>query len=108
MLVQQGIDGLDLWLQDLIRGGLAGLELQKSTFWEKQAARLVDCQAPGLAARVRHLALLPGSSPQWPERLLCAMGSLSLLIEAYRRLDTLDLSLQADVRASDWLDSDGG
>jgi hypothetical protein len=99
LLVQQGIDTLDLWLQDLIRSGLAGLELQKSTFWEKQAARLVDSQAPGLAARVRRLALIPGSSPQWPKRLLCALGSLSLLIEAYRRLDTLDLGLQADVRA---------
>ena len=97
-LVRQGIDNLDLWLQDLIRTGLAGVELQKSSFWEKQAARLVDSQAPGLAARVRRLALIPGSSPRWPEQLLCALGSLALLIEAYRRLDALDPDLQADIR----------
>jgi len=89
-LVQQGIDSLDLWLQDLIRTGLAGVELQRASCWEKQAARLVDSQAPGLAARVRRLALIPGSSPRWPEQLLCALGSLALLIEAYRRLDALD------------------
>ncbi len=98
-LVQQGIDRLDLWLQDLIRTGLAGIELQKAAFWEKPAARLVDSQAPGLAARVRRLAFIPGSTSRWPERLLCALGSLAMLIEAFRRLDTLDPALQADVRS---------
>ncbi|MDB5059253.1 MAG: zinc finger family protein, partial [Chloroflexi bacterium] len=98
-LVSQGIDGLDLWLHDLVRDGLAGLEQRKSSFWEQQAGRLVDCQAPGLAARVRRLAYVPGSSPQWPEQLLAALGSLALLTETYRRLDTLDPPLQADVRS---------
>jgi hypothetical protein len=98
-LVSQGIDGLDLWLQDLVRNGLAGLELRQSSFWEQQAGRLVDCQAPGMAARVRRLAYIPGSSPQWPEQILAAMGSLALLTEAYRRIDTLDPPLQADVRS---------
>src|SRR5262249_23603062 len=80
------------------RNGLAGLELQPASFWEKQAARLVDAQAPGLAARVRRLAAIPGSSPRWPELLLAALGRLALLTEAFRRLDTLEPALQAHVR----------
>lgn len=97
-LVREGIDALDLWLADLVRHGLAGLELQPASFWEKQAARLVDAQAPGLAARIRRLAGIPGASPDWPERLLAALGRLALLNEAFRRLDSLDPALQADVR----------
>jgi hypothetical protein len=98
-LVAAGIEGLNVWLADLVRNGLAGLELQPSSFWEKQAARLVDAQAPGLAARVRALATIPGSSPRWPEQLLAQLGKLALLTEAYSRLDSLDPSLQADVRS---------
>ena len=98
-LVARGIDTLDLWIQDLMRNGLAGLELQGRAFWEKQAARLVDSQAPALAARVRRLAVIPGSSPGWPRELLAELGTLALIVEAYRRLDSLDTVLQADVRA---------
>jgi SWIM zinc finger len=97
-LVRQGIDGLDLWLQDVIRNGIAGVELQNLSFWEKPAARLVDCQAQGLALRVRRLAAIPGSSPRWPGDLLAALGNLALLTEAFPRLDTLPPMLQADVK----------
>jgi hypothetical protein len=98
-LVAAGVEGLNVWLADLVRNGLAGLELQPGSFWEKQAARLVDAQAPGLAARVRALATLPGSSPRWPEQLLAQLGKLALLTEAYSRLESLDPPLQADVRS---------
>jgi hypothetical protein len=98
-LVRQGIDGLDLWLRDVIRNGIAGVELQDRSFWEKPAARLVDCQAAGLALRVRRLAAIPGSSPRWPSNLLAALGNLALLTEAFSRLDSLPLPLQADVKS---------
>ncbi len=98
-LVTAGIEGLNTWLADQVRNGLAGLELQPGSFWEKQAARLVDAQAPGLATRVRALAALPGSSPRWPERLLAQLGKLALLTEAFSRLESLDPALQADVRS---------
>ena len=96
--VLRGLDGLDLWMNDLIRNGLAGLELQPATFWEKQAARMVDAQAPGIAARLRRLAGIPNASPDWPERLLRELGRLALLTHAVRRLDALDPALQEDVR----------
>ncbi len=96
--VAAGIAGLDRWLSDLVRNGLAGLEQQPRAFWEGQAARLVDAQAPGLAGRVRGLAEIAGSGPNWPERLLSELGRLALLTHAFARLNTLPPALQDDVR----------
>jgi hypothetical protein len=96
--VAEGIDGLDLWLSDIVRDGLAGLEAKPRAFWARQAARLVDTQAPGLASQVRRLASVPGSSPQWPDRLLDDLGRLALLTRAYSRLDELSPARQFDVR----------
>ena len=96
--VRQGIEALDLWLGDLVRNGLALVEAQPPSFWEGQAARLVDAQAPGLAARLRRMAGLPGASPEWPTLLLAELGRLTLLTHAFRRLDELDPALREDVR----------
>ena len=97
--VQQGLETLDLWLCDLVRNGIADLEHQPTSLWEAQAARLVDAQAPGIAARVRRLAAIPGSGADWPARLLGEMGRLALLIRAYRRIGSLDTALQGDLRS---------
>ena len=93
-----GIEGLQRWLHDLARNGLAGLESRGASFWEAQAARLVDAQAPGLARRVRELGEIPGSRRDWPARLLAGLGRLELLIHAYRRGDKLSPELASDVR----------
>jgi hypothetical protein len=93
-----GLDRLELWLTDVIRGGLAGVERQPAAFWNDQASRLVDAQAPGLASRVRNLGEVAGSGPDWPGRMLNEMGRIALLIKAYRRLDQMPPPLQADLR----------
>jgi hypothetical protein len=97
-LMSAGMDGLDLWLSDLMRNGIAGLEAKGANFWETQAARLVDAQAPGPAGRLRRMAEIPGSGPDWPERLLAELGKLALLSQAWRRLDALETPLQETVR----------
>lgn len=96
LAVAAGIDGLQLWMSDLVRQGLATLPAH-SDIWEQQAARLVDAQAPGLAARVRAMGELPGT-PGWSERLLAELGATALLCRAYQRIATLDPALAADVR----------
>jgi hypothetical protein len=99
--IARGIEGLDLWLEDLVRNGLAAVEGQPPSFWERQAARLVDAQAPGLATRVRRLADLPGSGADWPATLLDGLGRLALLTHACGRLDSIDgidAPLREDVR----------
>jgi hypothetical protein len=93
-LVTAGIEQLDLWLRDIARNGLGNVETQPAKFWHNQAAAMVDAQAPGIAARVRLLAGIPNSSPDWPEKLLAQLGQLALLVEAFRHLDTLDAARQ--------------
>jgi hypothetical protein len=97
-LVAHGLDALDLWLSDLMRNGLAGLEGQPVTFWERQAAQMVDSQAQGIAGRIRSMAEIPGSVPDWPAKLLGQLGRLALLSHSYRRGDALDPALREDVR----------
>ncbi len=94
----KGIEGLERWMEDLVRNGLAGLESERPAFWETQAARLVDAQVPGFAGRVRRLAGLPGSRPDWPGLLLADLGRLALATQAFRRLEQLDGPLQEEVR----------
>ena len=97
-LMTSGLENLDLWLSDLMRNGIAGLEAKGGAFWEAQAARMVDAQAAGAASRLRRMAGIPGASPDWPERLLAELGKLALLSHAWRRLDTLDQPLRDTVR----------
>jgi len=96
--VAEGIEQLELWMSDLVRSGLAGLENQGATFWEAQAARLVDAQAPGLAGRLRRMSTIPGSSADWPARVADHLGRLTLLTHAFGRLDALEPPLQHDLR----------
>lgn len=97
--VADGLERLERWLCDLARNGLAGLERQPFSFWDAQAKSLVDAQAPGLAARLRAMGAIPGSSPDWPARLVEHIGRLTLIIHAYRRIDELDEPLRHDLRA---------
>jgi len=96
--IQKGLQGFALWLEDLVRNGLAGLEAE-TDLWNTQAARLVDAQAPGLASQMRQLAPLLGSSPDWPRRMLDGLGRLALVTEAWKKLDELPPLLAADLRS---------
>ncbi|MGC4052994.1 MAG: SWIM zinc finger family protein [Paludibaculum sp.] len=98
--VSAGLDLLELWLRDLVQQGLASAPGRGFPFWDQQAARLVDAQAPGAARRVRELGGIAVSGAGWQERLVSAIGRLVLLIHAYRRVDRLPIESQADVRTA--------
>jgi hypothetical protein len=97
--ISAGLDMLGLWMEDLVRRGLAAAGTQPPSFWEEQAKRMVDAQAPGVASRLRRLSGLPNSSPDWPGKLLDGLGRLALLSKAFSRLDVLDDPLVESVRA---------
>lgn len=97
-LVAQGMENLNLWLDDLIRNGLATIETQPASFWEAQAARMTDAQAPGIAGRLRGMAALPGFGADWPDRLLDNLGRVALVAKAYAQVETLTPLLREDVR----------
>ncbi|MFD0005908.1 SWIM zinc finger family protein [Streptomyces sp. NPDC127178] len=97
--VTAGATELEQRLADLLRGGLAGAEQAGYGLWEETAARMVDAQAPGLAARVRELGAIPASGPGWPVRLLEECALLHLLDQGWLRREGLPDALGDTVRS---------
>lgn len=96
--VSAGLQDLELWMRDLVRQGLATAQGKDYSYWEQPAARLIDAQARTLATQVRQMAGIPHQGVNWPEKLLAQLGSLHLLLEGYKRLETLSAGLQAEIR----------
>src|SRR5262249_34531184 len=97
--VKDGLQELELWLRDIIRGGLAAVQSQPPSFWERTAARLVDAQAPGVARMVREMAGVPASGAGWERRLLERLSRLYLLIEGFKHIAELPEAIREDIRA---------
>ncbi|QTE00410.1 SWIM zinc finger family protein [Streptomyces cyanogenus] len=97
--VTAGASELEQRLADLLRGGLAAADQAGYGLWDETAARMVDAQAPGLAARVRELGAIPASGAGWPARLLEECALLHLLDQGWLRRDRLPEALAATVRS---------
>jgi hypothetical protein len=96
--VQAGLEELDQWLCDQIRTGLSGQERFGYQQLDGIAARMVDAQAPGVAARLRSLTGVLASGEGWHARLLAEYALLRMLVRAHQRLDQLPSPLVAAVR----------
>ncbi|MER5764380.1 SWIM zinc finger family protein [Streptomyces sp. NPDC002082] len=94
-----GVTELEQRLADLVRGGLAGQERAGYAAWEETAARMVDAQAPGLAARVRELGTIPSCGAGWPARMLEEAALLHLLDRSWLGVSGLPEPLAATVRS---------
>ncbi|GLX18055.1 SWIM zinc finger family protein [Streptomyces lavendulae] len=94
-----GVTELEQRLVDLLRGGMAGQQQAGYAPWEEVAARMVDAQAPGLAARARELGAIPGCGPGWPARMLEEFALLHLLGRAWLGVSGLPEPLAATVRS---------
>ncbi|MFE2480215.1 SWIM zinc finger family protein [Streptomyces sp. NPDC059389] len=94
-----GVVELEQRLEDAVRGGLAGRQQAGYAPWEETAARMVDAQAPGLAARVRELGTIPSCGPGWPARMLEEGALLHLLNRGWLGLAGLPQPLAATVRS---------
>ncbi|QQC90957.1 SWIM zinc finger family protein [Streptomyces alfalfae] len=97
--ITAGVTELEQRLGDLLRGGTAAAEQAGYGMWEETAARMVDAQAPGLAARVRELGAIPASGPGWPVRLLEECALLHLLVRGWLHRDGLPDGLAATVKS---------
>ncbi|UOR06811.1 hypothetical protein MUN82_06830 [Hymenobacter aerilatus] len=95
--MQRGAQELETWLVDLLRTGLAATDQQPRSYWETQAARLVDNQLPGLATIVRELPTLRHQGADWPARLLARLGELYLLVRTFQRLPELAAEARQEV-----------
>lgn len=97
--IAAGLAELELWLQDLVRQGLASVQGKPVSFWDATGARLVDAQAPGAARLVRALGDLPASGDRWADAMLKRLSLLHLLAKGYKRQDELPPDQRADVRS---------
>lgn len=103
--MQAGAQELNLWLNDLLRQGLASLSAHDATCRQAQnmAARMVDAKVPALGQKLTQAMSLVGQGKDWPEQLLAELGSLQLLIDALMRVHELPTDVQAEVRqAAGW------
>ncbi|MGK8491950.1 DUF5691 domain-containing protein [Nocardia asiatica] len=96
--VSAGLEELDVWLGDQVRTGLAQADRSYRAF-EAVAARMVDAQAPGLAAALRRLPAAVATRTDWPEVVLREYARMHLLIAAHRQLDAVSPALRASIRA---------
>ncbi|HJD97187.1 SWIM zinc finger family protein [Mailhella massiliensis] len=94
-----GLEELSRWMGDQVRCGLSSLSGQYGE-WGRLAARMVDAQAPGMAARLLALEGVVDNGQDWPGRLLGSLGELQLLVDAFSRMDSLSPEEKADVRAA--------
>ncbi|AOP50224.1 SWIM zinc finger family protein [Streptomyces lydicus] len=95
-----GATELEQRLEDLLQSGLASADRAGGGgSWDETAARMVDAQAPGLAARARELGSLVASGPDWPARLLEECALLHLLGRGFLGIEGLPAPLAATVRS---------
>ena len=99
--VSRGLADLQTWLHDLAREGLASVRERGPAYWNGMAARLVDAQAGGLAARLRRAGAMcfQTTLPDWERRLANELAALYLITSAWQRIDQLPDTLQRDLRA---------
>lgn len=95
--VDDGMATLEVWLQDLVRLGLAKARQDSSSLFNQITSRLTDAQATGLLSWVEalHTALF---TPHWQQDSLIWLGRLNLVVHLWQRRSQLDPLLQAELR----------
>ncbi|MEV5407743.1 SWIM zinc finger family protein [Thermopolyspora sp. NPDC052614] len=81
--VAAGLSDLERWLEDQMRQGIAEARRTGPDAWADLHRRLIDVQAPGLAAAVARLPAVLRAD-DWPEHLLGEYALMYLLAVAYR------------------------
>ena len=92
-----GFEDLEIWLEDIIRNGLATTEGQAYSYWQNISARMVDSQIGGVGKRLKAFPMLHGANPQWPEQMLLELAQFYLLAKGFRKLEELPKSLQTEL-----------
>ena len=94
--VDDGIALLQQNLIDLVRSGLSAAA-QQPGFWADLDRRMVDAQAPALAARVQRLRELLTAGPDRLDEAVDELGRLQVLVSAAARRGELPPPLQAGI-----------
>lgn len=87
--MEDGVELLQQWLADVVRGGLAAEELRRESHARSMEQRLVDAQAPGLAWRVARLGELLRRGAAAADSAMDEIGRLHTLLAAARAQERL-------------------
>lgn len=97
--IEAGLDELDIWLNDIIRAGVATLETVQNDFYTIPYKRLRDAKAFALADRVLNLGKIRKQyAEDWSEVMLRELAQIHLIIQSFRRFDKLTPDQQGDLR----------
>lgn len=101
--VRDGIATCRVWLDDVVRRGLAAAQSSDRGEIDAIAARMVDAQAPGLAGMIRRvpeIISLGDADGPWTQRALDQLARIHMLLTAAEKLDALPPDLGGDVRTA--------
>lgn len=96
--VQQGIDELERFLEDIVSTGLIEASKRTDDLWEQIRRRLMDAQARGLASQLEAIRLMMGQGPNWTDKVLLEIAWLYNLIRGYRSREHLPAGLVDELR----------
>jgi hypothetical protein len=95
---QDGFTIVSDFLEDMMALGLADFIANKGEACHSIAARMIDAGAPGIANRLKKLALLTYQSNR-EIKILHALAELNLLIKSMQRIETIsDPNLVAEIK----------
>jgi hypothetical protein len=98
--VMQGMEELGVWLEDMVRSGLAAAPGKGFGYFDERAKRLVDAQAPGAARMVTEIGSAAVSGQGWQRRVLERAGLAYLLTRATAKIEEMPEGLKEDVLAA--------
>lgn len=96
--VLDGIEDLQVWMNDLLRGGLLNVPERAYSLFDTIARRMVDAQAPGLAGRLRAIQTINFYTESWKYELTDKLSKLYLLTESYKNLEQLPDDWKNEIR----------
>jgi hypothetical protein len=96
---REGLEGLSAWMRDLVHAGLGAVPGRGFDFFDNQARRMVDAQAPGIARMVREMGSLSAQGAGWQRPFVEQLSRLHLLARAVARFDDLPGAVRADVES---------
>jgi hypothetical protein len=95
--VEDGILELRLWIKDIVRNGLITIPGKDHSYFEAMAKRMVDAQAPGLAAMIRFFQGINFFQEGWQTNFLDQLLRIYLVLEGFPRISNLSPPLQDEL-----------
>ncbi|BDS11051.1 SWIM zinc finger family protein [Aureispira anguillae] len=96
-LMSSGMDELELWLTDVVRQGIANVEVQKASFWNHTAAKMMDAKLPRISTYLKETHQIVLQHQNWSEQVVARLGELYLWIEAFKKRANLSPDLQEEL-----------